>query len=146
MCHLTCHLTPRYSRQHNSKAKTLFDSVEEQLEYLEDNVLLDDCHAAVLAELGRFQEAADIHMEEGRPLEAIKVLLEDKGNSESTTRANTYILRGLWQNTSFSHKIKDTDTDSIELLALASQVDTSLLSPSQRDEVRILLLIYYTHR
>lgn len=122
-----------------SKAKTLFDSVEEQLEYLEDNVLLDDCHAAVLTELGRYQEAADIHMEEGRPLDAIKVLLEDKGNSESTARANTYILRGLWQNTSFSHKIKDTDTDAIKLLALTSKVESSLLSPSQQDEVSTLL-------
>lgn len=122
-----------------SKAKTLFDSVEEQLEYLEDNVLLDDCHAAVLTELGRYQEAADIHMEEGRPLDAIKVLLEDKGNSESTARANAYILRGLWQNTSFSHKIKDTDTDAIKLLALTSKVEPSLLSPSQQDEVSTLL-------
>lgn len=119
----------------SSKAKTLFESVDEQLEYLEDNVLLDDCHAAVLAELGRFQEAADIHMEEGRTMDAIKVLLQDKGNSESTRRANTYILQGLWQTTSFSHKIKDDDTEAISLLSLASKVDTDLLSPSQKDEV-----------
>lgn len=119
-----------------SKAKTLFDSVEEQLEYLEDNILLDECHAAVLTDLGRFQEAAAIHIEEGRTMDAIKVLLEDKTSSESIVKANDYILRGLWQNTSFSAKIKSTDIGAKELLKLASKVDTSLLSATQQDEVR----------
>ncbi|KAF6765917.1 hypothetical protein DFP72DRAFT_996790 [Ephemerocybe angulata] len=118
-----------------AKAKTLFDTVEEQLEYLEDNILLDDCHAAVLADLGRYQEAADIHIEEGRTMDAIRVLLEDKENRESIRRANDYILRGLWQNNSFSQKIKDSDTDALALLELASKLDASLLSPTQKAEI-----------
>ena len=116
----------------------MFESVEAQLEYLEDNVLLDDCHAAVLAELGRHQEAAEIHMAEGRTMEAIDALLDDKKNEQSKRRANECILRGLWENTSFSRRIEDTDAAALKLLSLAeSKMDkgTTLLTPTQKDEV-----------
>jgi hypothetical protein len=115
----------------------LFSSDEEQLEYLEDNILLDDCHAAVLAELGRRQEAAEIHLAEGRTMEAIATLLDDEENEESKRRANDCILQGLWESTSFSQKIKDTDTDALRFLGLASKVDKNAtsLSPTQKDEV-----------
>ena len=123
----------------STKAKTLFDSVEEELEYLEDNTLLDGCLATVLADLGRYQEAADIHMAEGRTMEAIHVLLDDKENVESKHRANHCILQGLWERTSFSQKIKDTDTAARKFLQLVSKVDKDvmLLSPTQKDEVSV---------
>ena len=91
------------------KARSLFESVEEQLEYMKNNILLDGYYAAALAQLGRHQEAAEIHMAEGRTLEAIKVLLDDEENNESKRRASDCILQGLWESTSFSRKIKDTD-------------------------------------
>ncbi|RXW11576.1 hypothetical protein EST38_g14279, partial [Candolleomyces aberdarensis] len=122
------------------KAETLFESVEEQLQYLEDNILLDDCHAAVLAELGRHQEAAEIHMVEGRTMEAIDALLDDKENeSESKRRANDWIFQGLWENTSFSRKIEDTDADALKFLQRAFKVDKDpkLLSPTRKDELEL---------
>jgi hypothetical protein len=120
------------------KAKTLFESVEEQLEYLEDNILLDDCrHATVLAELGRHQEAAEVHIAEGRTMEAIEALLDDEDNEESKRQASNYVLQGLWERTSFSRRIEDTDDAALEFLRLASKVDKDamLLSPTQKDEV-----------
>ncbi|KAF6765913.1 hypothetical protein DFP72DRAFT_865039 [Ephemerocybe angulata] len=119
------------------KAKALFDSVEEQLDYLEDNILLDECHASVLVELGSYQLAAEVHAREGRTMEAIRVLLLDERNAGSIAMANDYILQGLWQHTSFSQKIKDTDTKALAFLELASGMDRSLLSPTQRDELAI---------
>ncbi|RXW14070.1 hypothetical protein EST38_g11783 [Candolleomyces aberdarensis] len=121
------------------KAMTLFESIEELLQYLEDNILLDDCHAAVLADLGRYQEAADIHLSEGRTMEAIDVLLDDKENEESRRRANDCILQGLWETTSFSQRIKDTDVAALEFLRLASKVDedATRLSPTQKDELEM---------
>ena len=116
------------------KAKSLFHSVQEQLEYFKNNILLDECHADVLVELGRYQEAANIHIEEGRTMEAIQVLLHDK-SQESTKRANDHILRGLWQNTSFSMKIEDSDTAAMAFLSLASKVNHDFLSTTQKDEV-----------
>ncbi|KAJ2926890.1 hypothetical protein H1R20_g10212, partial [Candolleomyces eurysporus] len=130
----------RLYKKTEMKAKTLFKSVEEQLQYLEDNILLDDCRAAVLAELGRHQEAAEIHMTEGRPMEAIDVLLDDKENeSESKRRANDWIFQGLWENTSFSRKIKDTDAAALKFLQRAFKVDkdAKLMSPTRKDELEL---------
>ncbi|TEB34927.1 hypothetical protein FA13DRAFT_1707130 [Coprinellus micaceus] len=123
-----------FRRKDYKKAKSLFDSVQEQLEYFENNILLDECHADVLVELARYQEAADIHIEEGRTMKAIQVLLSDK-SQESIRRANDHILQGLWQNTSFSMKIKDSDTAAVEFLSLASKVNYDFLSSTQKDEV-----------
>ena len=61
-------LTTRLVRLAHSrirKAKSLFDPDQEQLEYVEDNILLDECDADVLVSPGKHQEAADIHIEEG---------------------------------------------------------------------------------
>ncbi|RXW12996.1 hypothetical protein EST38_g12858 [Candolleomyces aberdarensis] len=119
------------------KARTLFESDEKELEYLEDNILLDDCHAVVLVELHRFQEAADVHLAEGRTMEAIRVLLQGKENKGSKRQANDCILRGLWETTSFAEKIKDTDITAIKFLRYASKVDkdAKFLLPSQKDEL-----------
>ncbi|KAJ2931128.1 hypothetical protein H1R20_g5904, partial [Candolleomyces eurysporus] len=119
------------------KAKALFESVEEMLKYLGDNILLNECHVAVLAELGRYQEAAEVHLRAGRTMEAIDILLCDKENKDSKRRANDYILQGLWETASFSQKIKNTDTAALRLLQLASKAnkDANLLSPTEKDEV-----------
>ncbi|RXW16510.1 hypothetical protein EST38_g9345 [Candolleomyces aberdarensis] len=124
----------------SEKAETLFESVDEQLQYLEDNILLDDCHAAVLAKHGKHQEAAEIHMKEGRTMEAIDALLDDKKNElESRRRANDWIFQGLWENTSFSRKIEDADTAALEFLQRAFKVDkdAKLLSPTRKDELEL---------
>jgi hypothetical protein len=101
----------------------LLDSVQAQQEYLEDNILLDDCHAAVL---GRHQEAAEIHMAEGRIMEAIGAPLDDKKNEQSKRRENDCMPRVLGENTSFSRRIEDTDE---------MDKGATLLRPTQKDEV-----------
>ncbi|KAJ2926878.1 hypothetical protein H1R20_g10207, partial [Candolleomyces eurysporus] len=116
------------------KAKTLFESVDEELEYLKKDILLNDCYAAVLAEHGKYQEAANIHLREGRITKAIKVLIDDKENEESKRQAYDCILQGLWESTPFSQKIKDTDDAAPKFLQFASKLgqDTTLLSPTKK--------------
>ncbi|RXW22210.1 hypothetical protein EST38_g3633 [Candolleomyces aberdarensis] len=64
------------------KAKALLDSVEEPLESREDNIA------------------------EGRTMETIDALLDDKEYVESKRWANDLILQGLWESTSLSRKIR----------------------------------------
>ncbi|KAH6917671.1 hypothetical protein BKA70DRAFT_1139349 [Coprinopsis sp. MPI-PUGE-AT-0042] len=123
------------------KAQKLFDSVEEQLEYLEDNVLLDECHAEVLIELGRYQDAADVHLAEGRTLEAIQTLLRDEVSEVSAKRANGCILQGLWQNVSFAMIIRKESEGALRMLDLAAKMNADLLSPSERDELAMFQAI-----
>ena len=127
------------------KARGLFESVETMLTYLDQHPLLEDCHIAVLAELHRYQEAAEIHVRGGRLLEAIDTLLEDRVNEASKRRANDYILQGLWESTPFRRRIKGTNIGAQRLLQLVSKVvkDSThlcLLSPTQKDEASPELL------
>jgi uncharacterized protein YbaP (TraB family) len=48
----------------NRKAAPLFETIEEQLEYMED-ADLDAERATLLESLGRWSEAADVHFAEG---------------------------------------------------------------------------------
>ncbi|KAM5542264.1 hypothetical protein V8D89_004137 [Ganoderma adspersum] len=81
------------------KAMELFDDDEEALEYMDD-FGLDMARAQFLEGVGRFAEAADVHISEGNTLEAIRVLSLDTGNEASLKRALTCLLDGLWQNLS----------------------------------------------
>ena len=117
------------------KALSLFNSVEEELRYLKNHVSLDECHADVLSELGRYREAADIHVKGDRTVAAVRVLLKDRASQRSAQVTNHHLLQGLWQNTSFSAKIKDRDTVAVELLSLASKLNWDSLTPTQKDEV-----------
>ncbi|KDR84732.1 hypothetical protein GALMADRAFT_260438 [Galerina marginata CBS 339.88] len=106
------------------KASQLFSSVEEQLGYLED-FDLDVSRAALLEQLGKYHEAADIHLAEGRTLEAIRLLLSDDCDQNSVRRGNECILHGLWDKISFTMKDLGQIEDVVRLLDLASRVKPS---------------------
>ena len=119
-----------------SKATQLFDSVDEELEYLED-FDLDVSRAAVLEKLHKYEEAAEIHLLEGRTLEAIRLFLMDENNQAVIQRGNTCILQGLWENLSFGVKRSRKPEEVTRLLALASKIKSSdLLEAAAVDEVR----------
>lgn len=116
------------------KAGGLFDSDEEQLEYLEDYDL-DVSRAAVLKELGRYKEAGEIHLAEGRTFEAIQLFLMDDDDQYAVRRGHACILQGLWRHLSFAVKAKDGGEDAIRLLELASNVKLTSTDPVVNDEV-----------
>ncbi|KAJ3514932.1 hypothetical protein NLJ89_g2078 [Agrocybe chaxingu] len=101
-----------------SKASQLFDTIDDQLEYLED-FDLDVSRAALLENLGRFREAAEVHLDEGRTLDAIRLFLMDE-NEDSILRGQDCIVRGLWEHASFGVNLSERKEEVARLLALAS--------------------------
>lgn len=85
--------------------------------------------------LGRVADAAELHLLEGRTIEALELFLKDKGDSsQSTRRAIHYILQGLWREISLGSQKSSTDV-VVKLLRCADSMDPSLLSSNERDEV-----------
>ncbi|KAJ6498051.1 P-loop containing nucleoside triphosphate hydrolase protein [Mycena vitilis] len=123
-----------YFKEHKlERANALFSSYEEALEYLEDRGL-DVAHATLLESLGRFCDAAEVHLEEGRTLEAIKLFLRDSSNKHAMRRGAQCILQSLWQRVSFAVLPHVDDPSVSPLLALAAKADTSFLSENERNE------------
>jgi hypothetical protein len=91
----------------------------------------------VLEKLHKYEEAAEIHLLEGRTLEAIRLFLMDVHNQVAIQRGNACILQGLWEHLSFGMKMFDKPEEVDRLLALASKIKSSdLLEAAAVDEVR----------
>ncbi|KAK0440419.1 uncharacterized protein EV420DRAFT_1650550 [Desarmillaria tabescens] len=89
-----------FSDRQMSKAHELFESVEKELEYLEERDL-DIALADLLEKEGRLSEAAELHYSEGRKEEAIKLFLAQTENKDALRRAQECILEELWRKISF---------------------------------------------
>ncbi|KAF7367508.1 UvrD-like helicase ATP-binding domain-containing protein [Mycena sanguinolenta] len=130
-----------YFKEHKlEKANALFSSYEEELEYLEDRGL-DVAHATLLESLGRFYDAGEVHLEEGRTFEAIELFLRDRDSKDSICRGVQCILQSLWRHGSFSVLPKEDDPSVSPLLALADKVDPSLLPENERNELSMFRAI-----
>lgn len=99
---------------------------------------LDIARATLLESLGRTLDAAELHLSEGRPLQAIDLFLRDQGDQSSMVKAHTCIVQGLWQQISFGIPQKDCKTDDVasHLLQLATRLNASLLTQADHDQVR----------
>jgi hypothetical protein len=104
------------------------------LEYLEEYDL-DISRAAVLEELGRYKEAGDIHLAEGRILEAIQLFLMNNDDQYTVRRGHACILQGLWRHLSFAVKVQDGGAEATKLLNLASKVKLTSTDIVVNDEV-----------
>jgi hypothetical protein len=99
---------------------------------------LDIARASLLESIGRLADAAELHLTEGRPLEAIGLFLKDSANEAMLCRGRECILEGLWQNLSFAvnaNSVRENETLD-QLLSLAANFDTSHLGSGLLDEVR----------
>ncbi|KAJ3757218.1 hypothetical protein EV360DRAFT_46501, partial [Lentinula raphanica] len=120
------------------QAGSLFNSVDEQLDYLKSKDM-DIAQAAVLVNHNKMHEAAELHLAQGRILEAIYVFLEDIGinHQKSSQRATECIIGGLWQKLNFAVSSVHLagDLEFSKLLELAEKVDKSLLELNLHDEL-----------
>lgn len=82
------------------RATKLFDTLDDALEFMEDYGF-DVARATLLERDGRLTEAAELHLVEGRLLQAIELLMQDWENENSRQRAEECILSGLWGYLSF---------------------------------------------
>ncbi|KAF7306351.1 UvrD-like helicase ATP-binding domain-containing protein [Mycena indigotica] len=130
-----------FKEQKPEKAQDLFESFEEQLEYLEDRGL-DVARATLLESLGRYSDAAEVHLEEGRSFEAIKLFLRDRTNPTSTRRGIECVLLALWKLTSFNVIPSEDNHEMETLLGFASQADIAQLSERHRNELSMFKALH----
>ncbi|KAH9949529.1 hypothetical protein B0H21DRAFT_728406 [Amylocystis lapponica] len=128
-----------YLRDHKLKqARDLFESDKEALDYMDDYGF-DMSRASYLEELGRPAEAAEVHLAEGRTLEAIELFSRDSQDPRSVFRASQCLLDGLWSHLSFGIKPSpdpESGSDSLRgLLRLLPALDVAKLDGRARDEV-----------
>lgn len=101
----------------------------------------DVARVTLLEQYGRFSDAADIHLQEGRAIDAIRLFLKDTQNSKSIKRAAETVLQGLWNELSFAVTVPSQGSVARsqldQLLALSRRLTSSSisLSPVSLDEV-----------
>ncbi len=123
-----------------SRATSLFSDVDQALEFMDDfgfNV----ARVELLERYGRLCEAAEIHLAEGRTIEAIRLLLRDKANADSQALLERILLKSVWKHLSFGMPLRIEEVGAgpqlQDLLPLADEAVTSgVLSSQAVDEVK----------
>lgn len=123
-----------YCSRNNIQAPLpLFSTFEKELEFLEDYDL-DYARASLLESHARYYEAAELHLSENRPLEAVRAFIKDNGNVDSTIRAADTILEYFWRKCSFRITAKTVaDEPMRHFIALTDQLEANKLTPATRD-------------
>ena len=105
-----------------------------------DDYGLDVARASLLEHIGRYAEAAEIHLAENNTLEAIRLLMLDRNNETSLKRAFTCVLDGLWQHLScgvgMTEEMRATTSTVTKLLQLTDGMEDANVDENLRDEVR----------
>ncbi|KAG2070632.1 hypothetical protein BDR04DRAFT_1076404 [Suillus decipiens] len=124
------------SRSNTQAPLRLFSTFEKELEFLED-CDLDFARASLLESHSRYYEAAELHLSENRPLEAVRAFIKDNdsNNGNSTIRAADTILEYFWRKCSFRIAAKSAlaDEPMRHFISLADQLQTNKLTPVTRD-------------
>ena len=116
------------------KAHTLFDTVEEEIGYLEDRNL-DDALIDLFICHGRKSDAAKVHLSEGRVLQAIDLFLDDNENrQDSIISATNCVLQYLRKAMPFGGSVAGLDI--AELLRRSELLVPCILSQDILDEVK----------
>ncbi|KAG2048322.1 hypothetical protein BDR06DRAFT_962830, partial [Suillus hirtellus] len=113
----------------------LFSTFDEELEFLEDYDL-DYARASLLESHSRYYEAAELHLSENRPLEAVRAFIKDHSKDDSTSRAADTILAYFWRKCSFritAKSVVDEPESMQHFIALADELEMNKLTPATRD-------------
>ncbi|KAG2096334.1 uncharacterized protein F5147DRAFT_839983 [Suillus discolor] len=113
----------------------LFSTFDEELEFLEDYDL-DYARASLLESHSRYYEAAELHLSENRPLEAVRAFIKDDTKDDSTSRAADTILEYFWRKCSFritAKSVADEPEPMRHFIALADELEMNKLTPATRD-------------
>ncbi|KAG1799293.1 uncharacterized protein HD556DRAFT_1287696 [Suillus plorans] len=102
------------SRNNAQVPLSLFSTFEEQLEFLEDYDL-DYARASLLESHSMYYKAAELHLSENRPLEAVRAFIKDDSEDDSTSRAADAILEYFWRQCSFRITAKSLETNKLKL-------------------------------
>ncbi|KAK0207928.1 hypothetical protein DFS33DRAFT_393620 [Desarmillaria ectypa] len=131
-----------FSNSEMTKAHQLFDSFEEEVDYLEERDI-DVALADLLERTGRVCEAAELHCSKGRMQLAIAFFLHDAKNKNALRRAQECILKELWHRISFgvdSNAIR-SDPTVLELMRFASRLDVTSMEWNKAAELSMFTAI-----
>ncbi|KAF9230374.1 hypothetical protein BU15DRAFT_83712 [Melanogaster broomeanus] len=133
---MVCRLYYCKDKRENRPPEPLFETFEEEFDFLE-TYDLDESLVELLESNGKFVEAAELHLSVGRPLDAIKSLLKDKGNDAAVSRAGDILLENLWRRCSFGVSMKDAlqDDTTSQLFALIKEIPLEKLVPQDHDQI-----------
>ncbi|KAI5991381.1 hypothetical protein EDC04DRAFT_2587409 [Pisolithus marmoratus] len=125
-----------YCSKNNEKPPSpLFSSFDEELDFLE-TYGLDAALMVLYKSHGKYVEAAELHLSEDKPLDAIRVFLKDGTNQLAVRRAADVLLECFWKHCSFGVTSKGFHTGIPKtLISLSQQLPLDPLSPQVRDEV-----------
>jgi len=105
---------------------------------------LDIAEVKILVERGQYMEAADLHIRENRMLDAVEVLLKNKGSKEAILRASQSLLGAFWNILSFGVLPLELDNELQaklkKMVRLVGQFDPSALAERTQREVGSLIL------
>ncbi|KAI0809044.1 hypothetical protein BC629DRAFT_1437282 [Irpex lacteus] len=104
----------------------LFNNADEALAFTDD-FGFSNTRAALLERCGRLDEAAEIHAEQGRTIEAIRMFIRhSQSHPASLQRAHTNLLHGLWRHIPFGVSLRAqqraSHTTIVELLAQSQRL------------------------
>ncbi|KZW00571.1 hypothetical protein EXIGLDRAFT_145235 [Exidia glandulosa HHB12029] len=122
-----------FNRDEIQKGCLLFIDLDEAVEYCADRGL-DIAQAAVLELMGRWSEAADVHLQEGRVLLAAETYLRDD-NPKSAETARDVTMRVIWEQIAFGRDPRrGADVGGIE--ALIQELRARNLDSDVADELQ----------
>ncbi|KAF9230368.1 hypothetical protein BU15DRAFT_69253, partial [Melanogaster broomeanus] len=133
---MVCRLYYCKDKQETRPPEPLFETFEEELDFL-DTYDLDVALVELLESHEKFVEAAELHLGEGRPLDAIKSFLKDKGNDAAVSRAGGILLDNLWRHCSFGVSVKDAlqNNTTSQFFALIKEIPLEKLVPQNHDQL-----------
>ena len=105
------------------------------MEYLEERDL--DEHITVRLEmLRRYREAAELHLENGRMSDAIRLFLLDEDDAESQSKGADCLVKACWSEISLGVSLESISPSLQELLDISHTLkNVEKLEVGQRDEV-----------
>lgn len=106
-------------------AKSLFETPDAHVEFLEENGFCDQ-RVAALVDLARHEAAAEALVREGRRAEAVACFLKSK-SSDARARATQCLIDGLFQQITFGVDVQQHSNELPKLVGLTSKVDGTAL-------------------
>ncbi|KAK0444909.1 uncharacterized protein EV420DRAFT_1721414 [Desarmillaria tabescens] len=131
-----------FSNGQMKKAHDLFDTFEEEVEYLEERDL-DVALADLLETKGKVCEAAELHYSKGRKQQAIVLFLCQAQNKNALHRAQECVLEELWYRISFGvdpNAIRSDPTVK-RLMLFASRLDVASMERTKAAELSMFKAI-----
>ncbi|KAF9642213.1 P-loop containing nucleoside triphosphate hydrolase protein, partial [Thelephora ganbajun] len=130
-----------FKRLNFEAALKLFPSEKDALEFL-GNWNLDEARLKLLIELGRILEAAEIHAKNNDMLKAVETLSKSAARGVDHMRPMIkYLLTGLRRGFTFGVPPSSTSPTASRLLALADQLDKSIMTEQEVDELTMFQAI-----